>query len=252
VLVPNFFSAGSPYLQHPLLTPERTAREVDFVLSHLALSPEARLLDVGCGAGRHTIELARRGVHVVGIDPSAAMIAAAQARAAEAGVSPAFRQVSGEAFIAPEPFDAATCLFTTLGQISENGENSALVQRVYDALRPGGTFVVETPQRDWAVRHLKTSERFGAGERYTDVRRRYDPQKQALTEVFELVSPQATRSYLLRYRLYSRAELVDLLQEVGFTIQASFGDYEGTPLGPDSAVMLLFARKPAPLINVQG
>jgi len=180
------------------------------------------------------------------------MIAAAQAHAAEAGVSPDFRQLSGEAFIAPEPFDAALCLFTTLGQISETGANSGLVQPVYDALRPAGTFVVETPQRDWAVRHLKTSERFGGGERYADVSRRYDPQDQALTEVFELVSPQATRSYLLRYRLYSRAELVDLLQGVGFMIQAAFGDYEGTPLGPDSAVMLLFARKPASLINVQG
>ena len=242
-MVPNFFSEGSPFLRHPLLTPERTAREVDFLLSRLALSPQARLLDVGCGAGRHTIELARRGVHVVGIDPSAAMIAAAQAHAAEAGVSPDFRQLSGEAFIAPEPFDAALCLFTTLGQISETGENSGLVQPVYDALRPGGTFVVETPQRDWAVRHLKTSERFGAGERYADVRRRYDPQDQTLTEVFELVSPQATRSYLLRYRLYSRAELVDLLQGAGFTVQAAFGDYEGAPLGPDSAVMLVFARK---------
>lgn len=54
------------------------------------------------------------------------MIEAARAGAAEAGVAPDFRQVSGEAFVADEEFDAAICLFTTLGQISEEGEDRRL------------------------------------------------------------------------------------------------------------------------------
>jgi SAM-dependent methyltransferase len=240
---PDFFSEGSPYLSHPLLTPERTVKEVDFVLSQLDLPPGARVLDVGCGPGRHTVELARRGYDVVGVDPAPAMIAAARTRAAAAGVSPDFRQVSGEAFVAQRPFDAALCLFTTLGQISDKGENSGLVQRVYDALRPGGYFVVETPQREWVVQNLKLAERFGEGERYTDVTRRFEPADNTVTEVFEVVSPESTRSYLLRYRLYSRAELSDLLQGAGFTLLAAYGGNEGNPLDADSAVMLLFGRK---------
>ena len=80
---PNFFSPGSPYLDHPLLTPERTAAEIDFVLAQTALPPGARLLDVGCGPGRHSLELARRGYQVMGIDPSGAMIAAAKRTAKE-------------------------------------------------------------------------------------------------------------------------------------------------------------------------
>jgi hypothetical protein len=61
--------------------------------------------------------------------------------------------------------------------------------------------------------------------------------------VFKVVSPQVTESYLLRYRLYSRTELSGLLEGAGFTIVASFGNYEGDPLGPDSAVMLLVGRR---------
>jgi len=240
---PNFFSEESPYLKHPLLTAKRTAGEIDFLLSQLGLSPGARLLDVGCGPGRHSIELARRGYRVVGIDPAPAMIAAARACAAAAGVSPDFRQVSGESFLANQEFEAAICLFTTLGQISGESDNTRLVERVYDALCPGGTFVVEVPQRGPAVENLKPTERFGGEGRYTLVTRRFDAGDNSVTEIFDVVSPEATRRYVLRYRLYSQGELTALLIGAGFTILATYADYQGAPLQPDSPTMLLVARK---------
>ncbi|VAW34300.1 hypothetical protein MNBD_CHLOROFLEXI01-407, partial [hydrothermal vent metagenome] len=83
----NFFTEGSPFLNHPLLTAVRTAQEVDFIEDQFKLPTGAHILDVGCGFGRHSIELARRGFAVTGIDPAAAMIAAAQKRAAETAVS---------------------------------------------------------------------------------------------------------------------------------------------------------------------
>jgi len=239
----NFFEAGSPFLGHPLLTAARTAQEIGFIEVELALRPGARLLDVGCGFGRHTIELARRGYDVLGIDPAAAMIVAARQRAATAAVSPQFRQERGEQFQTETPFDAAICLFTSLGQITEQGENSGLVQRVQAALKPGGQFVVEVPQRDTAVHQLKANDKLGTGERYTAVSRRYNPADQTITENFRLVSPKKTRTYNLHYRLYSRDELVALLSEAGFTIQAAYGDYKGAPLTDEQAIMLLIGRK---------
>lgn len=243
VETPNFFTEDSPFLKHPLLTPERTSREVDFLLSELDLPRGAQLLDVGCGAGRHSIELARRGYRVLGIDPSPAMIEAARTQAAAAGVQPDFRQVKAETFAAQEEFEAAICLFTTLGQISAEGDNSRLVERVYQALRPRGTFVVEVPQRDPTVRNLKPTDRFEGPRRYTLVTRRFEPEDNSVSEIFEVVSPDQRQRYLLRYRLYSLDELAALLQGAGFAVLASYGDYEGTPLRPESATMLLIARK---------
>ena len=154
----NFFEEGSPFLQHPLLTAMRTAREVDFLLSELVLPPRARVLDVGCGFGRHSIELARRGYRVVGIDPSAAMIAAAQERmrnlAASVSISTpldvTFYPLDGQSFVADGQFEAAICLMTTLGQISEHGDNRSMVARIYANLRPGGQLVVRV-QMFWAA-----------------------------------------------------------------------------------------------------
>lgn len=242
---PNFFTENSPYLQHPLLTAERTAKEVDFIISQLNLPPTASLLDVGCGFGRHSIELAQRGYAVVGLDPSVAMIAAAQAGAELAGVSVDFRQVRGESFTTRQQFDAALCLFTTLGQVSESGENSGLVAQVYKALKPGGRFVVEVPQRETTVRNLKTFEKFGQGDRYTAVTRQFNPDNNTITETFNVVSPSSTRQYLLCYRLYSLAELNSLLDQAGFSVVTTYADYEGTPLGPESPTMLVTSVKPA-------
>ena len=239
---PNFFSDGSPFLKHPLLTPERTAKEIDFLLAQLKLATVARVLDVGCGAGRHSIELARRGYRVVGIDPAQAMIEVARAGAAAASVSVDFRVESGEAFLADEEFDAAMCLFTTLGQISEHGEDSRLVKRVHDALRLGGFFAVEVPQRDPTVKNLRPTDRFEGPERYTDVTRRYDPEDNSVTEIFDVASLEETRRYVLRYRLYSRDELTDLLQGAGFTNLVAYSNYDGTPLSPESPTMLVVAR----------
>ena len=213
---PNFFTEGSPFLNHPLLTAERTTREIDFIEAQLQLPAGAHILDVGCGFGRHSIELARRGYAVTGIDPAAAMIAAAHERAVEAAVSVDFRQVRGEQFITDDPFDAAICLFTSLGQIGPDGENNGLVGRVYEALKPGGLFVVEVPQRETAVSQLRPSDKFGEGEQFTAVTRQYNPSDQTVTETFRLVAPEETRSYLLRYHLYSFTELESLLKQAGF------------------------------------
>jgi hypothetical protein len=89
---------------------------------------------------------------------------------------------------------------------------------------------------------LKPTDRFEGPERYTDVTRRYQPDENSVTETFDVVSPQETRRYVLRYRLYNRAELVALLQDAGFTVLAAYGDYEGTPLSPESPTMLMIAR----------
>jgi len=244
----NFFEDVSPFLNHPLLTAGRTAVEVDFIESQFDLPTNGRLqngrlLDIGCGFGRHSIELGRRGYAVTGIDPSAAMITAAQKRADAANVTAHFQQARGEQFTSAAQFDGAICLFTSLGQMGPDGDNSGLVQRVYDALDVDGLFMIEVLQRETAVSQLRPSDKFGDGERYTAVTRHYSPTDQTITETFTLVTPQDTRTYTLCYQLYSRPELQTLLTAAGFTIQATFSDYTGSPLTDADAIMIIIGKK---------
>ncbi len=241
---PNFFETGSPFLVHPLLTDDRTADEVDFLIAELDLPSGARVLDVGCGFGRHSVALAVRGFEVTGIDPAEAMIEAAEARAAQFGASVEFQQAPGDRYMAPGQFAAAICLFTTLGQIDAYGVNENLIPQVYENLQPGGLLAVEVPQRGPTVASLKSTDKYGEGDRYTLVERHYNPGEKTVTESFTKITPEYTRNYLLAYRLYSEPELRALLAGAGFHIQAAYGDYSGTPLAKDSSHMLFIASKP--------
>jgi 2-polyprenyl-3-methyl-5-hydroxy-6-metoxy-1,4-benzoquinol methylase len=241
---PNFFEARSPFFDHPLLTAARTDSELDFILSELQLSAGARLLDVGCGFGRHSLALAHRGFAVTGIDPSSAMIHAARERASAAGVQIDYRQLRGEELVTDENFDAAICLFSTLGQITSAGENSSLISSVFAALKPGGHFVVEVPQRETATRELIPTEDIGGGDSNTHIVRKFNPADNTLSEIFTRQTPEGKQDFLLRYRLFSQAELATQLEEIGFIIQAVYGGYELAPLAANSAVMVFFAVKP--------
>lgn len=241
----NFFEPGSPFLKHPLLTPERTAGEIDFILSVLPLESGERILDIGCGFGRHSNELARRGFDVLGIDPSPAMIAAARENSASAGLTLQFRQQRGEDLQAVDQFKVALCLFTTLGQVSGQGDNLALLENAYRALEPGGWFMLEIPQRAWAVSNLKPSERIGEGDRYALVARSFDYERDLVSEEFTIVSPDGQQSYLLQYRLFSRAEINHYLEQAGYVEITFYDGYADTPLGDNSPTMVVRARKPA-------
>lgn len=240
---PNFFDQGSPYLHHPLLTPERTVEEINLILSIIDINPKGWVLDIGCGPGRHSIELASRGFNVLGIDPSEVMIASARERAAAESLKPEFFRVKGEDFQPQREFDAAICLFTTLGQVLDRGDNRQLLFNAAQSLRPGGYFILEIPQRGWSVRNLKTSERFGEGATYTEVERSYDEQLKLVTEVFTQVSVTDQQTHLLRYRLFTQTEIKALLEKAGFVELAFYRGYERIALVEDSPTMVIRARK---------
>lgn len=241
----NFFTEGSPFLKHPLLTPERTSAEIDFVVERARLAPGASIFDVGCGFGRHSIELAKRGYNVVGVDPSSALLEEANNRAKDAGVEVAFVQSKAEAFTTNRVFDAAICLFTTLGQIDESGDNIGLIKRVSETLVDGGIFIVEVPQRIWVINNLKVEERIGEGERYADVKRRYDGQKQTLTETFTVVKGGQRDTYTLCYRLYRYEDLRYLLLDAHLNLTALYGGFDASPLSDESPVQVVVAKKDA-------
>lgn len=238
----NFFGAASPYLTHPLLTPERSVAEVEAICAEI--SSTGRVLDVGCGFGRHSIAFSQRGSEVVGIDPSATMVAAAMDRSVAAGVSATFRQMSAAEFAAGHisepaaaPFDLAICLFTTLGQLDaleSPGDHEACLAAMHSAIRPDGHVVIEVPERDRAVDALVEQEQLGP----TTVTRTFDPDRSVIAERF--TSPDG--AFDLAYRVFSADELSDAVTAAGFRIEEI---RHNALVPPPPTFMTLFAHRPA-------
>jgi 2-polyprenyl-3-methyl-5-hydroxy-6-metoxy-1,4-benzoquinol methylase len=232
--VVNYFDENAPILAHSALSKERTERELDFVVDRLALTPPMSILDVGCGFGRHTIGLAQRGFAVTGIDPSSVMLARACALAGETAVSPQFIEATGEQFRSDHRFDAAICLFNTLGQLSLKGDNRGLIANVAQLLKPSGRFVVEVPNWETAVSDLIIDETYGEGDDAPKVNRQYYEDSGLILEVFRIWVREKRRVFLLKYQLFRQEELVQLFEAAGLRVDNICGDYNGQPYTPQS------------------
>lgn len=120
---------------------QRTSAETDWLVRALGACPGGRLLDLGCGLGRHARELARRGFAVVGVDVSAEVLAIARKRAAEAGLDEKVRFVQADMRTLDRiaEFDHAYSLFESgWGLLGDDLAHLDFLRRVRRALKTGG------------------------------------------------------------------------------------------------------------------
>jgi SAM-dependent methyltransferase len=108
-----------------------------------------RLLDLGCGTGRLLLAFARKGYAVVGVDLSAEMLAVAREKAAAAGVTVGLLRanLAELGILADGAFDAAACLFSTLGMVIGAEQRRRVLAHVFRVLRPGGRFLLHVHNR---------------------------------------------------------------------------------------------------------
>lgn len=139
----------------PFLTPQATQAEAKFVVESLGLGPGAQVLDVGCGYGRHAMELAARGCHVVGLDNSLPLLLRGADEAGRRGLTINFVHGDMRELTFEAQFDGAFCLFSTFGYFDDE-MNKLTAQNIAHALKPGGRFVVEVLNRDYLIQDLPT------------------------------------------------------------------------------------------------
>lgn len=197
---------------------ERTNEEVSFLVDALRLLPGAAVLDVPCGEGRHSIELARRGYRPTGIDFNENAIAVARERAEAAGAEVDFRVFDMRRIDATEAYDGAFCFFGSFGYFSD-AENLDFARRVARALKPHGSFLIDLhvaeslyPQfrpRDWSWIRKDPPLRL-LEERTIDL------ESGRIESTWSFVTPDGALSRTLSIRLYGYRELRDLLITAGF------------------------------------
>jgi SAM-dependent methyltransferase len=140
---------GSAYLRYSFT--KGTVQEVDHIVAVLGLQPGMRVLDVGCGPGRHAHELARRGVVVHGIDISSRFVELATAAAPDGAT---FERMDARALTFEAQFDAVICLCQgAFGLMTADGEDVGVVHGMVRALRPGGRLALSAFNAYFAVKY---------------------------------------------------------------------------------------------------
>ena len=221
---------GESYLRfwEPLLTDERSEREVELIWRVLGLEAGAAVLDLACGHGRIANRLAERGARVTGLDRSAVFLARARADAAERGVEVEYVEGDMRAIPWQGRFDAVLCWFTAFGYF-EDAVLRDVLRVVRDALRPGGRLLLETVS---VTNVLTRLERSGVTERDGDFLlelRRYDPLRGGMDTEYVAIRGGRVERYPVFIRSPTYTELRDWLLAAGFARVEGLGE-DGEPL----------------------
>lgn len=187
------------------------------------------LLDLGCGRGRHSIALAKRGYKVTGIDLSREVIGRAEEIALEEGAENV-RFLTGDM---REPlsvrFDAVLNLFTTFGYFLEDIENIRVLCNIRKMLKDEGKAVIDFLNAAWVESHL-VPEESGAFQNldYT-IRREIREGMVFKTITFRGSKLRGPVQYEERVKLYSRQWFEENLSDNGLSLNKVYGDYHGAP-----------------------
>jgi SAM-dependent methyltransferase len=188
-----------------------TEQEVGFLVEALDLRPGHRVLDVGCGPGRHALALARRGIGVMGVDLSPDFVALARVAAEREGLPARFEVLDVRDLAFAGEFDAAVCLcqggFGLLGGTDEVD----VFGRIVRAVRPGGGLAVSAFHAPFALRHLEAGETF-------------DPATGVLHEVATLRDPSGVEApFDLWTTCFTARELALLAEAAGVVVAGIHG-----------------------------
>ncbi len=231
----------SPY--YPILYQNRDEAEAEAFLSritsHLELPQGARLLDLACGRGRHSVVLNKLGFEVLGVDLSPHSIADAKAHQAP-GLS--FQVHDMREVVEPEGFDAVLSLFTSFGYLPTRADDEKTLAAMAANLRPGGRLLLDFLNAPKVISELVPHAEKDIEGIHFDLKKSVDGDQ--IVKRIYIQDGDQTHHFEERVRAWTRAEFEAALGQVGLSVQEVFGDYQLGAYDPASSPRLtLLAQK---------
>jgi SAM-dependent methyltransferase len=239
----TFFSGWVVDSWLAIATEEQTGQEAAFIQQELAIPPPARLLDVPCGGGRHSLALARLGYDMTGVDLSSDFLAAARARPAAGPGSVAWEHREMRDLPWPGQFDGAFSFGNSFGYLDDAG-HADFFKAVARALKPGARFVLETSYLvESLLSNIQWKTWYEAGDLIMLADRRYDPAEGRLHVEYSWIRYGKVDRRSMSARLYTYREIFRLLGAAGFAEIKGYGSFTREPFRVGSDRLLLTACK---------
>lgn len=227
------------------IPPEQTRLEADFLAAELKLPPGGRVLDVPCGSGRHSLELASRGYRVTGLDISREQLAQAEKRSAEAGARVEWLRGDMKDLSRAAEFDGAFCMGNSFGYLQPEATR-AFIAAIARALKPGGRFMMDTGMAAESVLP-KLAEREWL--RVDDIlfleENRYHPAESCIETTYTFIRNGETTVRTGWQWVYTLREIRSVLAAAGLRDLGAYQGLDRTPFALGAGYLLLTAEKEA-------
>lgn len=226
--------------------------------AYLPQRPEL-VLDLACGTGSMTRELASRGYDMIGVDGSADMLACAYERKEESRHPEKilFLEQDMRSFELYGTVGAVVCCLDSLNYLTGDGELKTCFSLVHNYLDPNGLFLFDmnTPYKFASVygdnAYILEDEENGRAV-FCGWQNEYDAEKKICTFYLSLFEEDKNGKYL-RYdetqqeRCYTKEEILSALEESGFAIEGIFADVNRTPIDETTERWYIAARALKPM-----
>jgi len=222
----------------------RAQGDVDGIIHLIDLAAGAAVLDVCCGIGRHSLELARRGFAVTGVDRTPTFVMRARQQANEENLAVEVVQGDVRSFRRHRAFDAVISMYTSFGYFEDIADDIKQLTNACYSLRRGGALLIETLGKEATVRNLRDRTWLEIDSNLVLFEHVIMGPWDRIELRWKLIRPDGSRAdAALNIRLYSAVELAAVLRDAGFTSVAFYGDLAGSPYDADAREMVAIARK---------
>lgn len=237
----NFFDENYLTLYLKKQREELTSTQVNFIIKSLSLKKGMRILDLGCGIGRHIIELGKRGFFGVGVDFNEKYIEIANKSKGDLHdiqfIKMDMREIS---FL--DEFDAALSMWTSFGYFSDE-ENLFLLKKINQSLKPHGKFLLDIENIFYMLKNLPKERWEKENDFYILERNELNFKTSRLKTERVIIKGEIFKTYTRIYRIFTLKEIELYLKSSSFKVLNVYGGYDGEEYSIQSKRLIVISEK---------
>ncbi|MHA2378043.1 MAG: class I SAM-dependent methyltransferase [Candidatus Thorarchaeota archaeon] len=221
-----------------------TPDQVNALIALLDIQPNDAILDLCCGVGRHSLELAHRGFKVTGVDRTEHYLRIATKRAQEEKLDIDFIEADMREFRRESSFDVILSMFTSFGYFEDPQDQFRVLRNMHTSLKPGGRVLFDLLGKEKLARVFRERDWYRTEAGFQLEERKISRNWSWVDSTWILITDEGkANEWSVSHWIYSAAEMKTMLESVGFGEHEVYGSLAGTPYDHDASRLVVIGRK---------
>jgi SAM-dependent methyltransferase len=217
--------------------------EIRMIVDLLKPKPKATVLDLGCGQGRHSLELAKRDLVVTGLDRNQFFLDFVLKKSKESNVEVKLVKADMKTFVQHQAFDLILSLNSSFGYFEDQSEHLQVLKNIHDSLRPSGTCLFELFGKEVVPKMFVEREWTEIEGTYFLDDRRVDKNWSRIINHCRIIKDGAVKDGTFSLTIFSGVEFSAMLRDTGFSKVSLYGDLSGSPYDQHAKKLVAVAVK---------